>query len=117
MDEGESRNEDGPMFQGRHCPYILDHHPQHGRSYPAVAVAAASACILSKSSLISTGDIHSVIAIWENNTHWGTQSDISIAGVLLILEMLTYEIDMLLNQGSMVQSLEQHSESNQEKNG
>lgn len=74
-------------------------------------------CFASKSSLISTGDIHSVIAIWENNTHWGTQSDISIAGVLLILEPLTCEIDMLANQESMVESLEQHSESNQEKNG
>lgn len=47
----------------------------------------------------------------------GTQSDISIAGVLLIFEQLTYEIDMLPNQGSMVEGLEQHSESNQEKNG
>lgn len=42
----ESRNEDGPTFQGRHCPYILDHHPQHSRSYLAVAIAAASVCIL-----------------------------------------------------------------------
>jgi len=53
----------------------------------------------------------------ENNAYLGTQSDISIVGVILILEMLTYEIDMLLNQGSTVESLEQHSESNQEKNG
>lgn len=78
---------------------------------------------MSKSSLISTGDIHFVIAIikqyilGENNAYLGTQSDISIVGVILILEMLTYEIDMLLNQGSTVESLEQHSESNQEKNG
>lgn len=78
---------------------------------------------MSKSSPISTGDIHFVTAIikqyilGENNTYLGTQSDISTVGGILTLEMLTYEMDMLLNQGGMVESLEQHSESNQEKNG
>lgn len=39
----------------------------------------------------------------------------STVGVILISEMLTCEMGMLLNQGSMVESLELHAENHQER--
>ena len=71
---------------------------------------------MSKSSPISTGDIHFVTAIikqyilGENNTYLGTQSDISTVGGILTLEMFLFNFicsksDFLNYRGLMAESI------------